>query len=154
LTSQVERRNDGNWVYVFPLEGATVKPRDPYHDDDFRKEISRKLKEVRETTPFSVAKVADELGIKRQAFYQYLNGATTPRPEILIKMIRKWDLRLDLHGFMITKEQFPTLTIPEMEKPIQLKFRNKPMEVKSGKMIVSISSRDAKTIAVEIKLAS
>ena len=125
-----------------------------YADVDFRKDISKALNEVKEKQRFSVKDAAKELGIKRQAFYQYLKGTTTPRPEVLIKMIKKWDLNLEYRGLTITKESFPTITIPQAEKNIQLKFYEKPMEVKAGNLLVRISSKDKKTISVEIKQAS
>jgi len=125
-----------------------------YADVDFRNDISKALNEVKEKLRFSVKDVAKELGIKRQAFYQYLKGTTTPRPEVLIKMIKKWDLKLEYRGVRITKDNFPTITIPEIEKPIQLKFHEKPMELKAGNLLISISSKDKKTISVEIKQAS
>jgi len=125
-----------------------------YADVDFRNDISKALNEVKEKLRFSVKDVAKELGIKRQAFYQYLKGTTTPRSEVLIKMIKKWDLKLEYRGVRITKDNFPTITIPEVEKPIQLNFYEKPMELKAGNLLISISSKDKKTISVEIKQAS
>jgi|SRR5579872_429316 len=66
------------------------------------------------------SQAAELLGVKRQTLWLYLAGKATPGGEVLRKAFELWGLKIELHGYVITKESFGPQPLPEPKEPTQL----------------------------------
>jgi transcriptional regulator with XRE-family HTH domain len=80
-------------------------------NDAFRKELRRALKDQHLT----VDAAAMKLNITRQAFHNYLNGTSMPRPKRLANAVRILKLKLTIGDESFDESAFPQL--PESQAP-------------------------------------
>jgi transcriptional regulator with XRE-family HTH domain len=80
-------------------------------NEAFRKELKRALRDQHLT----VHAAAIKLKITRQAFHNYLNGTSMPRPKMLANAVRILKLKLTIGDESFDESAFPQL--PESELP-------------------------------------
>ncbi len=121
-----------------------------HSDPAFREELANSLRIALDRRDLSVAKVAEAVGVSRQAFYQYLNGKTTPRGEVLRKLVPLLDLKLEYSGHVFDKGAFTF--VAEAQQPytqMRLSF-DEPLTLRGEKLRVTVVSRKEKTIELVV----
>lgn len=78
--------------------------------------------------------IANVLGVSRQTAYQYLKGKVVPDTHRLARLLRHWDMTIDLGGRKFGKDAFPPLPSPSAVVPrhVQLSLtdlESEPIEV-------------------------
>ncbi len=74
--------------------------------------------------------MAEALGVSRQAVSLYIHGSTLPSAQTLTRAVHLWDLRLEVDGFVASKQQFPIRPIPpRTAEQLALDFFAEPREI-------------------------
>jgi transcriptional regulator with XRE-family HTH domain len=107
-------------------------------DPEFRRAIVNGLLEALRKYKLTKSKAAELLGIERQTLWLYLRGKATPGGEVLRKAFELWGLKIELGGYVITKESFGVRPEPEARVAEQLnlldqleKLTNDQLEVEA-----------------------
>lgn len=131
-------------------------PKGRRSDPKFRAEVAKKFRQVMKERGWSQARAARELGVKRQAFHQYVRGATTPRADVLARACINWGITLGYRGHVFGKEAFDTTSTPPDVKPVQLNLFDDPQVLRNRHVEVKIGSKgtDSLELLVNIRFAS
>src|SRR5580704_15173242 len=97
---------------------AVVSKRTP--DPEMRRAVIDGLKQVLREQKLSKSRAAELLGVKRQTLWLYLSGKATPGGDVLRRAFELWGLKIELHGYVITKESFGPQPLPKRSEPKQL----------------------------------
>jgi hypothetical protein len=114
--------------------------------DAFAVALRRMLREKKRM----VGAAARELGVSRQTFHSYLNGAL-PRRKTLNRAVHMWDLKLDLGRYSFGKgafEQGRGKTVPVPSQPMLWEALD---SVREEDLQVSIK-RVGKVLRVDVKI--
>jgi hypothetical protein len=117
------------------------------------KEFRRKVVELG-----SESAAAEDLGISRQRFSQYLSCQMTPKSDVLLVAVWKWNLAIEFEGKLFgatnSRRRAPAapsgqLTFDYFDEPQVLRNEDRKVAVK-----LSRKKSDPLTLSVEIQLAS
>ena len=128
----------------------------PRTDPVFRKALGRQLKEAFEKQDRSAREIARELGISRQAFYQYLEGIIVPghRLPLVLKILGLSQVTYGKHVF--PAEAFGPTHQQKRRGATQLSLLDALETVRAADVVVKILNRrsDSLRLGVEIKFAA
>ena len=82
-------------------------------DSEFRGEVAKKFALAIQGK--SKAQAAEEIGVSRQALYQYLNSRATPKGDVLRRACVKWGITLDYRGMRLSEDQFKK-SVPKQDQ--------------------------------------
>ena len=89
-------------------------------DPELRRAVISGLKQALSDHRLTKSRAAELLGVKRQTLWLYLAGKATPGGDVLRRAFELWGLKIELHGYVITKESFGPQPLPEPKEPTQL----------------------------------
>lgn len=116
--------------------------------------VAVSLKKVMRERGMTPSKAAEELGIRRQTLWLYLNEKSMPGGAVLGRACDLWNLSLNVDGFTFTKEAFArqTKTRPRTKQLdlFDLVDRIRPDQIKTR----LIGGTDVFELRVRIKAAS
>ncbi|MDR3737722.1 MAG: helix-turn-helix transcriptional regulator [Terracidiphilus sp.] len=116
--------------------------------DSFAAEIKRLIKE----RGITVTAAASELGITRQALYNYLNAKSTPRDKKLASVMHLWKLRITVGSVTIDETSFPTPK-PHSAPAKQLDMWDKLNSIKQEDLRIGVKrSGNLFKVSVEIDI--
>jgi transcriptional regulator with XRE-family HTH domain len=69
--------------------------------------VATEFKRILIERKLSVSAAARELRVSRQAFHNYLNGASVPRHKTLGRAMDKWDFKLKIGDVVFDRSSFP-----------------------------------------------
>ena len=126
----------------------------PRHDPDFRREVARCFRQALEEQRLSAAAAAKQLGVSRQAFYNYLNGTMTPNGHVLAAAVIHWDLKIKYKSqlFGIAAFQPADDATEPKSSPEQLHLFSEPREIDEPDNGVSLKISPRGTDAIDIRL--
>ena len=122
-------------------------------DPQFRKELTEQLRSlVGKNKPWSVARAAKAVGVSEQAFYKYLDGTTTPKGEVVRKMVRLFDLRFRIDEYDFGKDAWLSPRDKPRASPEQIVIPfGRPIPV-TEKVIMIVKKRHDESVVVELQL--
>ena len=129
----------------------------PRTDPVFRKALGRQLKEAFDKQDRTAKEIARELGISRQAFYQYLDGIIVPgqhRLPLVLKLLGLSQVTYRKHVF--GAEAFGPTHQQKRRGATQLSLLDALETVRDADVVVKILNRrsDSLRLGVEIKFAA
>ena len=83
--------------------------------------IGKQLQDARSQRGLSVAEVSKILGVERQMVYNYENGKSLPRLEVLVAATNEWNVSFELQGCKVVPEDAKK-RFPEGPRPTQMEF--------------------------------
>jgi transcriptional regulator with XRE-family HTH domain len=81
--------------------------------------VADEFKRILAERKLSVSAAARELRVSRQAFHNYLNGTSVPRPKTLGRAMDLWDFKLKVGDVSLDRSSFPKRD-ENVQRPEQL----------------------------------
>jgi len=63
-------------------------------EEELRAEVQRRFEEYYKRKGLTQDQAAQQIGISRTAFIQYLNGSITPKSHVLLRACKEWGIRI------------------------------------------------------------
>ena len=132
-----------------------MKSRDPRQDGDFCAAFAKALKRAFEDRKIKKAHAAAELGVTRQAIYDYLKGKYSPQKASIAEAFWLWDLELEYRGRTFRKQDFPRRKDQIARRPEQLTIADVLKTLKPEQITARIGAqrRDSLVLVVKLKFA-
>jgi transcriptional regulator with XRE-family HTH domain len=112
--------------------------------------FASELKRAMEAKRLGVTEASKALRVSRQAFYNYLNGVSTPRAGVLARAMELWEIRITVGGTSFDHQQ-----VVQRRKPIvvakQLTLWDKLDSIKDDDLTIKVK-RVGKTLRVSVDI--
>jgi len=121
-------------------------------DPELRRAIVNGLTEALKANKLSKSRAAELLGVKRQTLWLYLSGKATPGGEILRRAFELWGLKIELHGYVITKESFGRTPQPNTQIVKQLNLLDELEKLNNDQLEVATIGRRGEYFEFRIRI--
>lgn len=137
------------------MTGRRGRPKLTADAETFRKEVARQLKLAISSRDLKVSTAAAQLGVSRQAFYQYLSARATPHPETIARAMDLWNIEPVYKGERIARGALG-VGEPRLEPaPTQLSLVSlfgAPQVCQNENVVVTMRSSHDSTLQVTIRM--
>jgi transcriptional regulator with XRE-family HTH domain len=114
--------------------------------------FAAELKQVLRERNLSVTEAARQLGLSRQAIYNYLNGIAVPRDKIIERAMILWDLKMSIGRMTFDRTSFPK-SVQLSVTPTQLNLWEKLESIRQKDLKIGVERvGDAFEISVQISI--
>jgi transcriptional regulator with XRE-family HTH domain len=121
-------------------------------DPELRRAIVNGLTEALKAHKLSKSRAAELLGVKRQTLWLYLSGKATPGGEVLRRAFDIWGLKIELGGYVITKESFGPKPEPDRRVAEQLNLLDQLEKLNSDQLEVAPIGRRGEYFEFKIRI--
>ena len=122
-------------------------------DAELRKAIAAGLKVALRKFKLTKTSAAEKLGIRRQTLWLYLKAKVTPGGEVLRRAFELWGLKIELAGYVITKESFgPRSELESVPSAEQLSLLDQLEKLDSEQLEVEAIGRRGEYFEFKIRI--
>lgn len=117
-----------------------------------RKEVARVFRDAMIARKLTVTAAARELGVSRQSMHKYLNGAVTPRADIVRKACSSWGMTMNVYGLVLSASDFGTPGGPRTVGPIQMSFSDMLRSLRDRNLEIKIVRAVGGSLELNVKI--
>jgi transcriptional regulator with XRE-family HTH domain len=121
-------------------------------DPELRRAIVNGLIEALRANNLTKTRAAELLGIERQTLWLYLRGKVTPGGEVLRRAFELWGLKIELSGYVITKESFGPKHEPDKRTAEQLNLLDQLEKLNNDQLEVAAIGRRGEYFEFRIRI--
>jgi transcriptional regulator with XRE-family HTH domain len=121
-------------------------------DPELRRAIVNGLLEALRAHNLTKSRAAELLGIERQTLWLYLRGKATPGGDVLRRAFELWGLKIELGGYVITKESFGPNREPDRRVAEQLNLLDQLEKLNNDQLEVAAIGRRGDYFEFKIRI--
>lgn len=112
--------------------------------------VADEFKRILRERKLSVCGAARALGVTRQAFHNYLNGKSVPRPTVMGQAMDLWDFNIKIGDVSLDRSSFPKRD-ESVQRSEQLTFLETWDSIRQQDMKIAVK-RVGSTLKVEVNI--